>query len=173
VRLAVDAKTFVPLRVQVFARGHVAAAFETGFTSVTFSKQPSSVFRFTAPPGTKVTTKDLAAGAQAHHRLPQGKGPISATKGSEPTVIGAGWTAVVELKGVQLPGAGPGADRTRGSAEELGALLKALTPVSGAFGAGRELHTSLVSVLLLDNGTAFVGAVSPSMLQQVAATAVK
>ena len=59
-RLAIDAKTDVPLRVQVFAKGGTTPAFETGFTTVTFTKQPASVFRFTAPPGTKVTSKDLS-----------------------------------------------------------------------------------------------------------------
>jgi hypothetical protein len=44
-----------------------------------------------------------------------------------------------------------------------------MTPVSGAFGSGHLLRTKLVTVLLLDDGRAFVGAVSPAFLEQAAA----
>ena len=81
-------------------------------------------------------------------------------------MIGKGWTSIVELTGVDLGAVSKG----RGSAS-TDALLQALTPVSGSFGTGRVLKTSLLSVLVLDNGRAFVGAVPPSMLEQAAATA--
>jgi outer membrane lipoprotein-sorting protein len=171
VEIAIDAKTDVPLRVEIFAKGGKSPAFETGFTTVTFSKQPASVFRFTAPPNTKVTTKDLAAGGHGRSVAPgvggkslQGKGTGSHSD-SEPAVIGKGWTSIVELSGVDLGSLSKG----RGSASS-DALLQALTPVSGSYGTGRVLKTSLVSVLVLDDGRAFVGAVSPSMLEQAAAT---
>src|SRR6266487_3607866 len=41
VRIAVDARRSVPLRVQVFARGGAAPAFQTGFTSISYT-QPAS-----------------------------------------------------------------------------------------------------------------------------------
>ena len=44
-----------------------------------------------------------------------------------------------------------------------------MTPVSGAFGTGQVLRTKLVSVLLLDDGRLFVGAVTPAVLEQAAA----
>ena len=44
-----------------------------------------------------------------------------------------------------------------------------MTPVSGAFGSGQVLRTKLVSVLLLDDGRMFVGAVKPALLEQAAA----
>ncbi len=43
--------------------------------------------------------------------------------------------------------------------------------MTGAYGTGRVLKTSLLSVLLLDNGTAYVGAVPPAMLEEAATTA--
>jgi len=46
----------------------------------------------------------------------------------------------------------------------LGALLRAATPVHGAWGSGRLLRTSLVSVLITSNGTVLAGAVTPSVL---------
>jgi outer membrane lipoprotein-sorting protein len=165
VRIAVDAKTSVPLRVQIHARGATGRpAFETTFTSVSFSKPSASVFRFSPPPGAKVTTSNVA-----HSDVKDTA--RTADHGSSPKVIGTGWTAVVELSGVSLPAGGGGEERHHGStaADQLSALTRAMTPVSGAFGSGHLLRTKLVTVLLLDDGRAFVGAVSPAFLEQAAA----
>jgi len=53
----------------------------------------------------------------------------------------------------------------------MNALLKSATRVSGAWGSGRLLRTSLVSALITDNGRMFVGAVQPSVLYAAAAQA--
>jgi hypothetical protein len=45
-----------------------------------------------------------------------------------------------------------------------------MSPVSGSFGTGQLLQTALVSVLILSDGRAFVGAVTPEHLEQVAAS---
>jgi len=167
VRIAVDAKTSVPLRVQVHAAGATGRpAFETTFTSVSFGKPSASVFRFSPPPGAKVTTSNVGSSDVQDTARTAGHGS------SSPKVIGKGWTSVVELSGVSLP-AGPsgGEDRHHASttADQLSALTKAMTPVSGAFGSGHLLRTKLVTVLLLDDGRAFVGSVSPAFLEQAAA----
>ena len=60
VRLAVDAETSMPLRVQVYAAGATEPAFETGFTSVSFSTPDDSVFAFSPPPGAEVEENELA-----------------------------------------------------------------------------------------------------------------
>jgi outer membrane lipoprotein-sorting protein len=167
VRIAVDAKTSVPLRVQVHAAGATGRpAFETTFTSVSFTKPSSHVFRFTPPPGAKVTTTAIPSATKDAKDTAR-----TAEQGSAPKVIGTGWTAVVELSGVSLPAGDQGSgDRHRSSAtEQLSALTKAMTPVSGAFGSGQVLRTKLLTVLLLDDGRAFVGAVPPAILEQAAA----
>jgi hypothetical protein len=170
VRLAVDSRTHVPLRVQVFGSNHTDPAFETGFTTVTFTQPPASVFRFTAPPDTKVTTKDLtqespgSLGSSESHAVAPGNGKKALQgNGSQPRVIGTGWTSIVELTGVDLTGAAKN--------ESAQALLRSLKPVSGAYGTGRVLKTSVLSVLVLDNGLAYVGAVPPSMLEAAASAA--
>ena len=43
--------------------------------------------------------------------------------------------------------------------------------MSGAWGSGRLLRTSLVSVLITDGGRTFVGAVQPSVLYAAAGQA--
>ncbi len=51
----------------------------------------------------------------------------------------------------------------------LGALLLAAHPVHGAWGSGKLLNTSLVSMLITSNGHLLIGAVTPSVLYAAAA----
>jgi hypothetical protein len=46
----------------------------------------------------------------------------------------------------------------------LHALLKAATPVHGAWGSGRLLQTRLLTVLITSKGQILAGAVTPSLL---------
>jgi outer membrane lipoprotein-sorting protein len=167
VRIAVDSKTSVPLRVQVHAAGRTGRpAFETTFTSVSFGKPSAKVFRFSPPPGAKVSGPPMSGKPGATKEAPG----TSAKEGAGPRTIGTGWTAVVEMPGVALPAA-PSGERhgPPSTADQLSALTKAMTPVSGSFGNGRVLRTALVSVLLLDDGRLLVGAVAPQVLEQAAA----
>jgi outer membrane lipoprotein-sorting protein len=161
VRIAVDSETSVPLRVQVDARGATGKpAFETAFTSVTFARPSASVFRFSPPPGAKIS--ELGDGAAAHSPRDLPKEPGTPT-GAEPRVIGTGWTSVLEVPAPEQPAAAGGPGRAP-SDQLLGAFQRALTPVKG----GRALQTALVSVLLTDDGRMLVGAVPKSVLVQAA-----
>jgi outer membrane lipoprotein-sorting protein len=51
----------------------------------------------------------------------------------------------------------------------LGALLRAATAVHGSWGSGRLLTTSLISVLITNNGKVLIGAVTPAVLYADAA----
>src|SRR5829696_6318321 len=63
VRLAVDAKTSVPLRVQVFGRASSdGPAFSVGFTKVSFEVPGDEQFRFTPPPGATVAEGAVPVG---------------------------------------------------------------------------------------------------------------
>ena len=59
VRVAIDARTFVPLRVQVFARGDTTPALSAGFTSVSYGRLSDSLFAFTPPSGATVHEQAL------------------------------------------------------------------------------------------------------------------
>jgi len=48
-------------------------------------------------------------------------------------------------------------------------MLGAAHPVHGAWGSGRLLRTSLVSMLITSNGHLLIGAVTPSVLYAAAA----
>lgn len=164
VRIAIDATKFVPLQVQVFGRGS-AAAFETGFSKISFVTPPSSIFTFRLPAGAKVTQDPFGLqsnGRHDRHVTTPGSGSAAPHAGAHlaPTVIGSGWTSVVELSGAALgSGAGIG-----------GGILDQLTSKVGTSGT-RLLHTTLINAVFLSDGRAFVGAVSPTLLEHIAATA--
>lgn len=144
VRIAVDAETAAPLRVQVTARGTTTPAVDVGFTDVSFTAPDPATFAFTPPAGAAVT--ELA---------PPAAGNRSAGAGAPgASVVGSGWGSVLVVP-------------TGGSAPEgeQAALLEQLTtPVPG----GRALDTALVSVLLTDDGRLLAGAVTPEALRAAA-----
>jgi hypothetical protein len=55
------------------------------------------------------------------------------------------------------------------SPSQLGPLMRATTPVHGAWGSGRLLRTSLLDVLITSKGAVLAGAVQPSVLYADAA----
>src|ERR1022692_5076038 len=77
VSIAVDASRYIPLRVQVFARGSASPAFQIGFTLISFARPAASNFTFTPPPGAKVKTARVPAGGLAGLA-----GPLGAMSGS-------------------------------------------------------------------------------------------
>ena len=171
IRIAVDGRRDVPLRVQVVAKGAKNPALQIGFTSVSFVKPAGANFVFTPPAGAKVEQQTLGSGSDQKTK----KDP--ARDGS---VIGKGWLAVADLPSSVLSDATPAAgQRPSGSGlsgdtgEVVNALLKSATPVSGSWGHGRLVKTSLISVLIMDNGRVLAGAVTPQVLYSAAAQAAK
>jgi outer membrane lipoprotein-sorting protein len=150
VRLAVDAKTSVPLRVQVYPRNSSnGPAFQVGFTSVSFEVPGAAQFAFNPPPGVKVTEGTLPTGS-----APSATDRAKARQGVK--TVGTGWTTVAVL---------PGPTTTDGAA---GAFLNQLQRVSGSWGSGRLMTSTLVSALLTDDGRLIVGMVAPDQLYAAA-----
>ena len=155
VRLAVDAKTSVPLRVQVFGKNSGnGPAFSVGFSSVSFDVPAAAQFDFNPPPNVKVTEGTLPA-----HERPSA-GDAKRARDAVQTV-GSGWTTVAVL---------PAPDATDGSRDGggLGAFLEQLPRVSGSWGSGRLMTSTLVSALLTDDGRLIVGMVPPELLYAAA-----
>ncbi len=172
VQIDVDGRNGVPLRLQVFARGASSPAFGVGYTAIQFVTPAPADLSFTPPPGSTVTQVNLADG---------GGSGAKANADSGVATIGSGWLTVLKLPSSALtpsapaPGsgssAGPGGASSAGdSSAVLSALLASATPVHGTWGTGRLLRTSLVSVLMTDQGSTFVGAVEPSVLYAAAAS---
>ncbi len=181
VAIAIDATKNVPLRVQVFAKGAASPAFQVGYTSISFVKPAAANFSFTTPAGAKVKVvsppRETSGPMSAKHKQASG----------EPQVVGKDWLSVAVLPASALAGvtgagsassvAGDAAQSAAGSpgggsgedAAVAAALLKTATPVHGAWGSGKLLHTSLVSVLMTSDGHVLVGAVTPAVLESAAA----
>ncbi len=155
VRLAVDAETSVPLRVELFGRSSAdGPAFSVGFTKVSFEVPGEEQFRFTPPPGAEVTEGTLPsrAGRPSGAELDKAAGALR--------TVGTGWTTVVVVDGMS-PAADPDGSGV--------AILDQLRRVSGSWGSGRLLTSRLTSVLFTDDGRMIAGAVPPELLYAAAA----
>jgi outer membrane lipoprotein-sorting protein len=161
VRIAIDGATHIPTRVQVYARGAHTPSFEIGFTSFSTAMPPDSTFAFQPPPGATVKTGKVPMmrpqATRQHEHL---------NKSDLPTVVGKGWTSVV-VAHVGKPDAAPGSTAATQHTMPSGgpfAMLQSLPQVSGAWGSGHLLRTSLFSAVLTDDGRVALGAVEPAML---------
>lgn len=153
VEIALDAATGVPLRTAIYATGHAAPAFSTAFTTISFATPKASTFTLDVP-GATTTGKAPAANpgalssdAYRHTSHTSRTGQHAADRVS---TIGTGWAAVTKVDGIKL----------------TTAQTKQLDELSTAVPAGRLISTRLVSVLLTPDGTAYLGAVPPSVLEK-------
>jgi outer membrane lipoprotein-sorting protein len=195
VRIAIDARRSVPLRVQVFAKDAVSPAFEIGFTSVSFVKPAAGDFAFRPPAGATVVQQKLVAGSNATG------GSLGTDLTGGFSVAGNGWLAVADLPESALSSlsgpvrpvkgngsavgplrsssesAAPASRGSGGAALGIGtdvifnAMLQSARYVSGSWGSGHLLQTRLISMLVTSNGRVLIGAVTPNVLYQAAAQA--
>ncbi|HEY6788418.1 MAG TPA: DUF2092 domain-containing protein [Trebonia sp.] len=170
IRIAIDGTTGVPLRVQAFAKGAGSPAFQIGYTEISYGAPAASNFTFTPPPGAAFddTTKPQAGKKAAQEPA------LDGTSGT----YGSGWLTVAEVPqsllsmtgttpatspaGTSAGSPGTGAFGADGQAA-ISAFLGAGKTVSGSWGTGQLIHTSLVNVLIVGNEM-YVGAVDPSVL---------
>jgi len=144
VSIAVDSKTGLPLSVDVQARGQKDPAVKVAFTDLSLSRPDASLFAFTPPAGTTVKHEAAPSAADSTHSHPARTG----------VVTGSDWTSIVRLPAGSVPA----------SATDSPLFAQVATAVSG----GRVLSTSLVNVLLTDDGRVFAGAVPVGTLQAAA-----
>jgi outer membrane lipoprotein-sorting protein len=150
VRIAIDGATHIPTRVQVFAHGATTPAFQVGFTSFSTAAPDASVFGFTPPPGATLKQGTLPTRPGHHH---------AATKsgGTEPTLVGKGWTSVVIATL-------PAEQQASGQPSPLQGIVDRLPTVSGSWGSGHLLSSALFSAVLTNDGRVAIGAVAPQQL---------
>jgi outer membrane lipoprotein-sorting protein len=162
VRLAIDAKEHVPLRVQVLAKGVDHAAFEVGFTQVSFARPDDAQFKFSPPAGAKVEDAQNIEGGLPHKDgKTDGKPELPAgAKDAKSTVVGKGWGAVFVTR------SGDGSKPADEAAKDPQAksLLDSLTAVGG----GKVFKSTLFTAMVTDDGRILVGSVTPERLAQVA-----
>ncbi len=159
VTIDVDSETGLPLGVEVRAKGQAEPAYSLAYTQLDLSKPDAALFDFTPPQGATVIEKVLPARpvptmtqpSTPEDQLTPGHG--SRTHGA--TVTGEGWGSVIALPAGSAP-----AELTSNPQ-----LSQALQAVDG----GRALTTSLLSVLILDDGRVYAGMVPLERLQSAAA----
>jgi outer membrane lipoprotein-sorting protein len=149
VTIAVDAKTGLPLRVSIYAVGQSGPALRVGYSSISYATPAAS--NFAAPKGQTTTTK-VVSPIRAHKATGRMRRP-PVTAGS--ASIGRDWGTIRTFPA----GAMTSEDR---------ALDTVTTVVSGSWGSGRLLPSTLVNALFLDNGRVLVGAVTPAALETAA-----
>ena len=149
VRVAVDAANGVPLRVEVFARGAKSPAIQVGYTQIQFTAPAPSELTFTPPPGATVRQ----GGSPQAPNMPVSNQGFA--------TIGTGWMTVVKVPASVLTPAGS-------AGGIAGGLSGSAARVSGPWGSGQLIRTSLVNVLLTGTAT-YAGAVDPSVLYDAAA----
>lgn len=157
VSIAVDAENGLPLGVAVHARGQQEPAFEVEFTDLSFDTPDASLFSFVPPAGADVTEQVIPDPRQAMGDVPQSDleaSDLEAMAGFEPTVIGSGWDAVLVLPEMLVP-----ADVM--DSPLFGELTKRVD-------GGQLLSSSLLNVLMTDDGRVLVGSVPAARLQSVA-----
>jgi outer membrane lipoprotein-sorting protein len=180
--IAVDGKYGVPLRVQLYAKGAASPAFQAGYTALQWVTPDPSNFSFTPPHGASVDVVDLGKGGA---KSKTGAAQDTSGVGS----YGKSWLTVVSFPESDLTkgfGMGSGSRSAASSSatpsgsqpdiysangngvsvssqELLNALLGSAKPVSGSWGSGTLVTTSLVS-MLMTGGEVYIGAVEPSVL---------
>jgi outer membrane lipoprotein-sorting protein len=170
--IAIDGKYGVPLRVQLYAKGASSPAFQVGFTALQFVTPSPANFDFTPPSGASVHVVKVAqdsgkpaksaAGAQASGYGQYGKSWLTVAEFPQQDLtqgFGAGAAGGKQPDAYSANGNGVGVS----SQELLNALLGSAKPVSGSWGSGTLVTTSLVS-MLITNGEVYIGAVEPSVL---------
>jgi hypothetical protein len=152
----------VPLEVAVYATGQSSPAIELGFTgALHLGPPPASELTFTPPPGSKVVTRTLGAGAggRAGGGL-GGKAIVASVLGFNPngvTTTGTGWATV-------LSGSAPGLVASAG--EGPASAASTVVQVSGQ--PARLFSTVLLNILVMPDGRFYAGLVTPSILEATA-----
>jgi outer membrane lipoprotein-sorting protein len=189
VEITVDSATGTPLGVALYPVGSATPFFNVAFTKVSLTAPPSSRFDFTPPKDATVSPLGIDGSGDA-----KAPGGIS-QQSLDPQTLGEGWLSVVELHGISLgelnaalssagkavesgkgssaaqPGADGGSQQlvSGGINGYLSTLLGSGKTVTGAFGSGKVYTTSVVTVLITDDGRVFLGPVTAAVLEADAA----
>jgi outer membrane lipoprotein-sorting protein len=174
VQIALDAATSMPLRVQIWSRqDSTTPAFSVGFTSISLSAPSDSTFDFSKPPSATMAPSPISS--QAFDRFPAHASHHAGAVGSDtaqgPAVktIGHDWTTVFVAKLHDMSPA-PATTPTPGKRTGGPGLAQELDGLGKRVAAGHVITTSLLTILVTNDNRILVGAVTPSRIEQVAAS---
>jgi outer membrane lipoprotein-sorting protein len=196
--VAVDAETSAPLRVQVWANSDgEAPSLEVGFTDVAFTAPDDAVLAFSPPAGATTEEVVVPLPEADPAAIPEDYADPTAMLPEGVSVSGSGWSTVVAVEDVDVAGlvggdaaslaTVPGAERLLGS-EEAQDLVQQFVPsdeegrparpsldgtalfdqMTEVVPEGRLLSSTLLSVLITDDGRVLVGSVPADALRAAA-----
>ena len=151
VSVAVDGETGMPLSVRVLARGQSDPAISVAFTELSLEAPEAKLFEFTPPEGTDVTEHPVPSDWPEKSDLPMHGDKPELTDPADPIIGGSDWTTVVEFPAGSAP------------AELFDSPLYA--QLTTAVDGGRLVSTSLLNILITDDGRVVAGAVPVHLLQ--------
>ncbi|WP_138443772.1 LolA family protein [Sinomonas susongensis] len=155
VQIAVESQTGLPLSVDVYAKGQSDPALHTAFQNLDLHAPDASVFAFTPPAGATVKQEPLPAPKAGSGATPKASAsPKPSQTGSSQASAAKSWDSVVVIPADKVPA---------GLTDS--ALVKQLaSPVAD----GKLLSTSLVNVLVTNDGRVVAGAVPAATLMAAA-----
>jgi outer membrane lipoprotein-sorting protein len=191
--IGIDGKTGVPLSVQVIPAGATAPAFQVGFTSISYTAPAATNFTFTPPSGATVTTPgDKSAKGAAVQAAPAdsqsvgtyGSGWLSVAELPESDLLAGlagtssssssggssssngifGGSSSQKAPAASSSSSASGSMLGGNSQEIVSTLLGSGQAVSGSWGKGELVHTSLLNILIT-GGNVYIGAVDPAVLE--------
>jgi outer membrane lipoprotein-sorting protein len=174
VSVAVDAETGMALNVKIMAKGQIEPAMELGFTSIDYSTPASAIFEFTPSSDVTVTEMEMpeefTIDGQTYTKEElqaelESKKPTEAeyeelkaqyeAMENKPVVYENGWASVVEMTL---------SDDMPVEMFESELFSEMTQQVDG----GKIISTSLVNVLITDDGRVLAGAVNTDYLLEIA-----
>lgn len=161
ISIAVDARTWMPLKFTLTPRSGGAAVVDAGFTRLSLARPAASTFDFTPPKGAKVT-EEKDAGKAPEHTPKHGEDLARGLDGLN--VLGEGWTSIATFD-TGAEGGRPAGSQGGGLGGFLGSFGD---QVSGKFGKGTVFSTRLVNALVTDDGKVYAGAVTKDALVKAA-----
>jgi len=160
VTISIDGVTGVPLSVEVYAAGQSAPAFKIAFDSVTFAAPDASVIAFTPPSGATVEelTDPLTSAAMTNSDHQPTAAEKAAAQDEYQKLNSEGWSAIVEIPA------------TASTAAELASIKSNsyYNDLTSAVSGGRVFRTSLLNVLITDDGRIYAGSVTVQKLLEAA-----
>ena len=152
VKVAVDGKTRMPLEVTVLANGSSDPAVRIGFSDISFGPQNPALFTFTPPHGSTVES------GPARLAILEGT-PRLADQRVRTRLVGRGWDTVL-IRHVQPDSPGAVVDPM---------LARLSIPISGPWGRGRLIRTSIGNAVITSDGRVALGAVPAQLLTEALA----
>jgi outer membrane lipoprotein-sorting protein len=164
--IGVDAETGVPLAVTVEAVDQEDPAINAEYTSFSTDAPDAAMFDFKPPADATVEERPASERGDWKHGCGMGGGteqgtengatetPSTETSRPEAVMDGEGWDTVVQVPSECVPS----------ELKDSESLSRWATQVDG----GHLVHTSLVNVLVTDDGRVYVGSVPEDRLQAVA-----